>query len=46
MPDVERLLLDYYRVRGWERESGRPTRERLLSLDLGEVAQELWGGVR
>lgn len=46
VPDVERLLLDYYRVRGWERESGRPTQERLLSLDLGEVARELWGGVR
>ena len=46
VPDVERLLVDYYRVRGWEHGSGRPTRERLLSLDLGEVAQELWGGVR
>ncbi len=44
VPDAERLLLDYYRVRGWEGESGRPTQGRLLSLDLGEVALELWGG--
>jgi len=25
VPDVERLLLDYYRVRGWDRETGKPT---------------------
>jgi len=46
VPDVERLLHDYYLIRGWERETGKPSQERLLSLDLAEVALELWGGVR
>jgi aldehyde:ferredoxin oxidoreductase len=44
VPDVERLLDDYYRVRGWDRETGKPTQETLLSLGLGEVARGLWEG--
>lgn len=29
---------------GWDRETGKPTREKLLELGLGDVADELWGG--
>lgn len=37
----ERMLDDYYRVRGWEVETGIPTRERLERLGLKDVADEL-----
>jgi aldehyde:ferredoxin oxidoreductase len=42
VPDVERLLSDYYQARNWDRESGKPTAEKLLELDLGEAAEELY----
>lgn len=40
VPDVERLLADYYEVRQWERGSGRPTLEKLRQLDLADLAEE------
>jgi aldehyde:ferredoxin oxidoreductase len=43
--DLERFgqVLDrYYELRGWNPETGWPTRERLEYLDLGDVADELW----
>lgn len=36
------LLKTYYQLRGWD-ESGRPTREKLISLRLEEVAEKLYG---
>ncbi len=39
---VEILMTDYYRARGWD-EQGIPTRSRLESLGLGDVASELDG---
>ena len=39
--EVNRLLDDYYEVRGWNKESGLPTRETLLKLGLDSVADEL-----
>jgi len=36
-----RLMDEYYELRGWDRGSGRPTRDKLDALDLGEVADEL-----
>ncbi|MCD6420836.1 MAG: aldehyde ferredoxin oxidoreductase family protein [Thaumarchaeota archaeon] len=36
------LLRTYYRLRGWN-EDGRPTREKLEALGLGEVAERLYG---
>ena len=41
VPDVERLLSDYYQARKWERTSGRPTVEKLSELQLGDMATEL-----
>lgn len=35
------LLEKYYRLRGWDVESGRPTAEKLRQLGLGDVAEEL-----
>jgi aldehyde:ferredoxin oxidoreductase len=40
-PELEQKLLDtYYAFKGWNRD-GIPTRERLLELDLGYVADDL-----
>jgi aldehyde:ferredoxin oxidoreductase len=41
LPDVERLLSDYYQARQWDRSSGKPTTKKLLELGLDEVAAEL-----
>lgn len=40
-PELEEKLLDtYYEYKGWNKE-GIPTKERLLELDLGYVAEDL-----
>lgn len=36
-----RMLDDYYALRGWNKESGIPKREKLEQLGLGDVAEEL-----
>jgi aldehyde:ferredoxin oxidoreductase len=41
VPDVERLLTDYYRVRQWDRATGRPNADKLQELGLQGVAGEL-----
>jgi aldehyde:ferredoxin oxidoreductase len=38
VPDVERLLADYYQARSWDRVTGRPTEEKLRELDLDDLA--------
>ncbi len=42
VPDVERLLSDYYQVREWDRVSGKPTAEKLRELGLDDVTKELY----
>ena len=39
--EVNRLLDDYYEVRGWDKETGLPTRETLLKLGLDFVVDGL-----
>ena len=41
--EVNRLLDDYYEVRGWDQQTGLPTRETLLKLGLDSAADELTG---
>ncbi len=36
-----KLLTDYYRIRGWDEETGRPTRARLEAVGLKDVADDL-----
>ena len=37
------LLLDkYYHLRSWDKDTGKPTPEKLSELDLEEVIQEIW----
>ena len=37
----ERLLEEYYALRGWDKSSSIPTREKLLELGLDDAAEEL-----
>jgi aldehyde:ferredoxin oxidoreductase len=43
VPDLAAMLNAYYEARGWDKESGKPSKEKLLELGLGDVATELWG---
>jgi len=38
---IERLLDEYYELRGWEQTTGLPTREKLIELGLHDIADEL-----
>lgn len=37
----EKMLDEYYELRGWDKETGLPTRRKLDEVDLKEVADEL-----
>jgi len=39
--ELEKLLDDYYEVRGWDKKTGIPTEEKLRELGLDDVAKEL-----
>jgi len=39
----EQMKDEYYDIRGWDKETGIPTREKLEELGLGEVADEVLG---
>ncbi len=43
VPDLQGMLYAYYEARGWDLETGYPTREKLVSLGLEEMAEDLWG---
>lgn len=40
--DFDTLRRDYLTARGWEPDSGKPGREKLLQLGLEDVARALW----
>jgi aldehyde:ferredoxin oxidoreductase len=42
-PRMDIFLTEYYRYRDWDWETGKPTAQKLVSLDMPEVAEELWG---
>ncbi len=42
VPDLPAMLDAYYDARGWDKESGKPSREKLVELGLESVAKELW----
>ena len=43
VPDFVAMLAAYYEARGWDAETGKPSREKLLELGLDDIASELWG---
>ncbi len=42
VPDFGSMLAAYYRARGWENNSGYPSRQKLIELGLDWVAEDLW----
>ena len=36
------MLKEYYDYRGWDLQTGKPTREKLIELGLDNVAEELY----
>jgi aldehyde:ferredoxin oxidoreductase len=41
-PRMDKLIEEYYAARDWDWRTGRPSREKLISLGLSEIADELW----
>lgn len=41
-PNMDKMLKAYYQFRGWDWESGRPTKEKLLELGLTQVAEDMY----
>ncbi len=41
-PDIQGMLRGYYDARGWDWQTGYPTREKLVALGLEDLAQDLW----
>jgi aldehyde:ferredoxin oxidoreductase len=39
--EFAKMLSEYYELRGWDRESGLQTKEKLVELDLGDVVENL-----
>jgi aldehyde:ferredoxin oxidoreductase len=39
------MLSAYYEARGWDAETGKPTREKLIELGLAEIEKDLWDQV-
>ena len=45
VPDFAEMLNAYYEARGWDKESGKPSKEKLIELGLDDVANELWSEI-
>jgi len=43
VPDIEAMLAAYYDARGWDPETGKPSREKLSELGMDDIANDLWG---
>jgi aldehyde:ferredoxin oxidoreductase len=41
-PDMAVMLKEFYDFRKWDRNTGKPTKEKLLELGLDFVAKDLW----
>ena len=38
VPDMDKMLPEYYALRGWDTVTGKPSRERMEALGIGELA--------
>ena len=43
VPELEPMLREYYTVRDWDWDTGKPRREKLVALGMAEIAADLWG---
>jgi aldehyde:ferredoxin oxidoreductase len=42
VPDMDKMLREYYEYRSWDWETGRPSKDKLLELGLNQVAEDLY----
>jgi aldehyde:ferredoxin oxidoreductase len=42
VPDMDKMLREYYEYRSWDWETGKPSKEKLLELGLDRVAEDLY----
>jgi aldehyde:ferredoxin oxidoreductase len=42
VPDIDGMLSAYYEARGWDEQTGKPNREKLIELRLDDIANDLW----
>ncbi len=40
--DIDAIRRDYFSARGWEPDTGKPSKEKLLGLGLDDVAKAIW----
>jgi aldehyde:ferredoxin oxidoreductase len=43
VPDMDGMLKEYYDFMQWDWDSGKPKRDKLVELGLGDIAKDLWG---
>jgi aldehyde:ferredoxin oxidoreductase len=41
--DLSKTLEEYYEARGWDKNTSKPTKEKLIQLGLQDIAKDLWG---
>ena len=39
---IDKLLDEYYELRGWDKKTGLPTKEKLIELGLDDIANDLF----
>jgi aldehyde:ferredoxin oxidoreductase len=42
IPDMDKMLREYYAYRSWDWETGKPSKEKLLELELNQVAEDFY----
>jgi aldehyde:ferredoxin oxidoreductase len=42
VPEMDKMLREYYAYRAWDWETGRPSKEKLLELGMNQVAEDLY----
>jgi aldehyde:ferredoxin oxidoreductase len=42
VPDLEGMLEAYYQVRGWDAQTGYPTKDKLIALELDWLVEDIW----
>ena len=41
--ELKPMLDEYYEIRAWDPQSGKPNKEKLVNLGLNKIAADLWG---
>jgi len=44
VPDMEKMLPEYYAIRDWDNMTGKPSKQRLENLGMPEIADSIGAG--